>query len=81
MNAITLRHRWLTTYQRLHAAVNIPQRTLPLGKPALWRRLLHSAWVLYRASDVRRVRGTPGMAFDVLVVALFLVLGAANLVL
>jgi len=80
MSAITFRNRWLTTYQHLQSAVWTPQRTLPLGKPALWKRLILAGWVMYRAADVRRVRGTPGMAFDVIVVSLFLVLGAVNLI-
>ena len=79
MNAITFRNRWLATYRNMQAAVQTPQRTLPLGKSALWKRLFLAGWVMYRAADVRRVRGTPGMAFDVIVVSLFLVLGAANL--
>ena len=80
MTALTLRNRWLTTFRHMQAAVQTPQRALPLGKPAFWRRLIRAGWVVYRASSIRRVRGIPGMAFDALVIAAFLVLGAANLV-
>lgn len=79
MNAITFRNRWHTTYRNMQAAVQSPQRTLALSKPVFWKRLANAGWVLYRASDLRRVRGTPGMAFDAIVITLFLVLGAANL--
>ena len=81
MTAMTLRNRWLTTFRNMQAAVHIPQRTLPLDKPALWKRLVSAGWVVYRSTNIRRGRGIPGMAFDALVVAAFLVLGTANLVL
>jgi len=79
MNAITFRNRFRVTYQRMHAAVHPAQATLALRKPRLWRRLTSACWVLYRGSDLRRARGTPGIVFDALVASLFLVLGAANL--
>lgn len=79
MNAIALSSRWHTTFRKMQAAVQAPQRPLPLGKPALWIRLLRFGWVVYRATNLRRTRGMPGMAFDAIVAALCLVFGTANL--
>ena len=81
MTAMTLRYRWRMTFRQMRAAVQSPQRMLPLGKPASWKRFINAGWVMYQFANVRRVRGMPGMAFDALVVVAFLVLGAANLVL
>ena len=80
MTATTLRNRWLTTFRHMQAAVQVPQHTLPLSRPAIWKRLVSAGWIVYRATNVRRGRGIPGMAFDAMVVAAFLVLRTANVV-
>lgn len=80
MNSITLRNRWLTTYQQMQSTVHGPQPMLPLRKPALWKRMVTAGWVMYRAADQRRGHETPGIAFDVIVVALLVVLVVANIV-
>lgn len=80
MNTLMFRSRFHVTYHRMLSAVYAPQRTLPLRTPALWRRLIRAGWVMYRATHVARVRGIPGLAFDLAVASLVLVLGAANFV-